>query len=227
MHASSLVSVVGARGGLGTSTFAAAVALVGAEHQRVALVDGSPRNGLEVLLGRDDHTGPTWQMLARLHEAGGTVASTRMATDDDLVPTVLAWESLGSTSEALSRWAVDLLRATHDLVIADAGTCSTPTERALINESGAIVLLVPGEMRALTYAAHLVPTLAGIAPIHLVACPPSPSGIPENEIADLLNLPLAAVLEREPRLPVRGEHAQLPTRRLRAAVISLFDALGI
>lgn len=218
-----LVGVVGARGGIGTSTIAATLALTAVDHyDRVALIDGSPRNGLEVLLGRDEHAGPTWQELARF-EGGGH----RRRSHVEQGVTVLAWQAMDEPPEAVARSAVESLRGTHDLLIADVGTASTPLERVLLQGAGAIVFLVPGELRALTYAAHLTPTLRSIAPVQLVVCQPSPAAIPDEEIADLLNLPLASVMERESRLPIRGEHGQLPTRRLLATVRAVSAALGI
>lgn len=218
-----LIGIVGARGGIGTSTLAAALALVAAErYERVALIDGSPRNGLEVLLGIDEHQGPTWQELARSHGA-----SRRRQSHGDEGVTVLAWQAMDQVPDSLARSAVESLRDSQELLIADVGTVSTPLERALLDGAGAIVFLVPGEVRALTYAAHLTPVLQDIAPVHLVVCQPSPTSIADDEIADLLNLPLAGVLQRESRLPVRGEHGQLPTRRLLATVRAVSSAVGI
>jgi hypothetical protein len=212
---------------LGTSSLAVSLAIVASNHHdRVALIDGAPRNGLEVLLGVDEQAGPTWQDLARIEEAGGSALPRRVLSGEDPI-TVVAWQDLDPIPVSTVRWAVDLVREHHDLVIADVGSFDSAAERQLVEGSGAIALVVPGELRALTHAVHLVPVLLSVAPVHLVVARPSPSGITDDEVADLLNLPIAAVLEREPKLAVRGEHSQLPTRRLRATAQSLLAAVGL
>lgn len=220
--ATPVISVLGARGGVGTSTLAVALTQVAAlQHNRVALIDGAPRNGLEVLMDAD---GPAWQDLDRFHASGNATIPTRYLNAATLV---VGWQQLSEISIPTATWAVEAIRTTHDLVIVDAGTFSTPMEQHLVQGSGAIVLLVPGELRALTYAVHLVPTLHAIAPVHLVVAKPSPSGMSDAEIAELLNLPLATTVQRESRLPVRGEHAQLPTRRLCASAEAVLSVLGL
>lgn len=221
-----LISVVGARGGIGTSTLATSLALVAAEHHdRVALVDGAPRNCLEILAGIDEHAGPTWQDLDRIHHSVGSSVPRGTLGDGQSI-TVLAWKDMSLVSDSTVRWAIELIRGSHNLVIADAGVMSRPLEHALVESSGAVVLVVPGELRALTHAVHLVPMISAHAQVHLVVAEPSPAGVSSDQVADLLNLPLAGVLQRESRLPVRGEHGQLPTRRLRATADALLATLG-
>src|SRR5690606_39625962 len=56
-----IVAVIGACGGVGSSVFAAALALSAAESGRSVLVDADPGGpGLEVLLGMEATTGAAW-----------------------------------------------------------------------------------------------------------------------------------------------------------------------
>lgn len=217
-----LVAFVGARGGVGTSTLAATCALLAAEQQQVALIDGSARNGLELLLGRDDHAGPFWQDLM---SATHTIADRAVNGEGDL--TVMAWRSMEIPSDQVVTAAIDALARTHPLLIADVGTASSSMERLILARASAIALLVPGELRPITHGAHLVPLLSQIAPTHLVVCEPSPTGVSADELADLLNLPLAAVMQRDSRIPLRGEHSQLPTRSLRTTGRNIITALAL
>jgi MinD superfamily P-loop ATPase len=219
-----LVTFLGARGGLGTSTLAAAVAAEAAATHPVALLDGAPRNNLELLVTPDDHDGPDWHALERMCEQSVTPLVPRSA---DRALTVVAWSTPAAVTVATVEWTLKALEREHALVIADAGTGASEIERALLSRSSAIVLLVPGELRPLTQAVHLVPSLTAIASVHLVACRPSPSGISDDHLADLLNLPIAATFDRDGRLPIRGEHAQLPTRSLRATARQVMSALGL
>lgn len=218
---SPLITFLGARGGLGTSTLLSAVAVAASNHHRVALIDGAPRNGHELLLGMDEHAGPYWQ-----ESLSAPFAAERSMVDDDRL-TVLAWKDLSAPEEAVVDATISGFQRTHDLLMADAGTVSSPLELSLLERASALVFLVPGELRPLTYAAHVATLLSDIAPTHLVVCEPSPTGVHADHIADLLNLPLAAVMNRESRLPLRGEHAQLPTRSLATTAKTLLKALGL
>jgi MinD-like ATPase involved in chromosome partitioning or flagellar assembly len=220
---SPLVAFVGARGGVGTSTLVATCALIAGEHhERVALLDGSPRNGLELLLGMDDHQGPYWQDFI---DTPSRVSDRSSPPDQSL--SLLAWRNRIPPDRNTVPTVVDAFQRSHSLLFADCGALESTTEEALLQRASAIVLVLPGELRPLTSAAHMVPLLNSIAPTQLVICEPSPTGIGHDHLADLLNLPIAAVLARESRLALRGEHAQLPTRSLRATARNVLRAVGL
>jgi MinD-like ATPase involved in chromosome partitioning or flagellar assembly len=220
---SPLVAFVGARGGVGTSTLVATCATMASQHhERVALLDGSPRNGLELLLGRDDHQGPYWQDFLSM-----PVRTVERAPARDEELSLIAWRNRTPPDWNTVLSVVDGYQRSHSLLFADCGVLESSTEEALLQNASAIILVLPGELRPLTNAAHLTPTLTAIAPTQLVICEPSPTGISHDHLADLLNLPIAAVLARESRLALRGEHAQLPTRPLRATAKNILRALGL
>lgn len=131
-----IVAVVGARGGLGTSTFllhlARACAAAGA---RVALLDADPAGGLGLLIGDDVVPGLRWSDLP---------ADEAAFRPDRLVPVLPTWLGMpvltgdargGIPDRSCLVPALEALAAHHDLVLVDL-------PRGIDLPPGALTLLV-------------------------------------------------------------------------------------
>ena len=146
-----IVAVVGARGGLGTSTFllhlARACAAAGA---RVALLDADPAGGLGLLIGDDVVPGLRWRDLP---------ADEAAFRPDRLVPVLPTWLGMpiltgdgrgGAPGPTAVGPALEALRAHHDLVIVDL-----PRGAAL--PPGCLALFVTGlDLRSAVAAEALI-----------------------------------------------------------------------
>ncbi|WP_245572357.1 cobalamin biosynthesis protein CobQ [Actinomyces gerencseriae] len=146
-----IVAVVGARGGLGASTFllhlARACAAAGA---RVALLDADPAGGLGLLIGDDVVPGLRW---------GDLPADEAAFRPDRLVPVLPTWLGMpiltgdgrgGAPGPTAVGPALEALRAHHDLVIVDL-----PRGAAL--PPGCLALFVTGlDLRSAVAAEALI-----------------------------------------------------------------------
>jgi hypothetical protein len=201
---SPVVAVVGASGGIGASTFAAALATAAADARGFGtLLDLDDRaGGIDVLLGAEDVDGPRWSGL-RL--AGG-----------HLDPTVLAaslprWGAaafvsadVGPAAAVLSQ-TIDVARRLGPVVL-DLPRWSGAVAQAVVADC-ALLILVAG-----SYVSQV--TAARVAAVSLTGCPAglvvrlSGDASPER-VAELVGLPLIGVLPERLRRS-RGDEALRP-----------------
>lgn len=123
-----------------------------------------------------------------------------------------------------------------DEVISDAADfhCENPehTLRAahrfeIPTETDHILLLVPSEVRAIATAAQITSDLERQALVSLLVRTPGPTSIKPKKIAELLQLPLVAVVKNESKLCLLGEHGLASTRSLQHSAREVIEYLGI
>jgi MinD-like ATPase involved in chromosome partitioning or flagellar assembly len=250
-----VVGVVGARGGVGATTLAAALAsalatlgdrrAAGPPPRRAAIArtgarwsDGRPGvalvdldgagAGLDVHLGIEDAGGLRW---ADLSDARGEVPGVELAA---LLPT---WSGVVVLSG--DRWrpgpappdvvadVLDALVGCHHVVVVDLG-------RREVLEGGPgprrcdTVLVVSG--RDVVSVAGVValrdPLRDVVADVRLVVGGPAPGGLGPLEVAHVVDLPVAATLPVDRRLPGLVERGVGPVVRGRGALARRLAALA-
>jgi hypothetical protein len=226
-----MVSVVGATGGVGATTFAALLARGWAGAAPVTLVDLGGSAGVDVLLGIERAPGARWPALARLR---GTLEPGAL---DGLLPRwrqveVLSGDRCGPDPGAHAVLAVlDALRAQGRAVVVDLACAALGTEvgDAVVEQLG------PGRGELVVLAGQDVLGTAGAVaararhhgPAHLVLRRRR-SGVAPLEAAHVVDLPLLGLLPSDRRIAdavERGLGPQ-PGHRLRRAVARIAGRLG-
>lgn len=230
-----IVAVVGARGGAGASTLAAALGLCASgTGGRVILVEGDRYgSGLDLLLGWENVPGLRWSGLV---VEGGRVSGDALhgALPSRGGLSVLALGRSADRGAGLTAPAVaavlDAGRAAGDLVVCDAPRHPDEISDALYAAADLVVLMLPAELRSVTsaeaVAAHVVDRNANVG---LVVRGPAPGGLRAEDIAVALELPLLASMRAEPGLAERLERGGLVLGRrspLRAAANDVLETFS-
>lgn len=205
-----VIGVVGARGGAGASSFAAALAAECGSLGDVsgqggeALVDLSRGAGIDVLLGIEEQPGARWPDLL---QARGAVDGTELRA---VLPT---WRGVGVLSADRQRPrptptevvddVLDALTDVHDVVVLDLDRADVlgPDGCRTVRRCSTVLLVVPLDLRSVAGGVALRAELRGQVPdVRLVLRGPSPGGLGAAEVSHVLGLPTAG------RLPYRRRH---------------------
>ncbi|MBB2922374.1 septum site-determining protein Ssd [Cellulomonas cellasea] len=188
-----VVGVVGARGGAGASTFAAALAHRLARRGSVALVDlERAGGGVDVLVGLEGADGLRWPDLAG---ARGEVAGA------ELVALLPSWSGCTVLSADRARPGPPPAAAVGDVLGALAGEVDhlvLDLDRADVAERSEVLatcrlvlLVVPRDLRAVAGALALRPALVeSVEDVRLVVRGPAPGGLSALELAHVVDLPI-------------------------------------
>lgn len=209
------VAVVGARGGAGASSFAAALARAvlarkdGARRRRrgVVLVDLARGAGIDVLLGLEESEGARWPDVAHDTDPSGvlarlpTWAGVRVLSRDRARPAPPA---------AVRAEVVEAIGAASGFTVVDVG----PDDDAVLAHVGTVLVLAPRDVRSAAGVLAWRDRLAGTHPdVRLVARGPAPGGLSALELAHVADLPLAAVGKADRTLDSALEHGLGPPPR--------------
>ncbi|MEU9111162.1 septum site-determining protein Ssd [Streptomyces sp. NPDC048483] len=197
------VGVVGGRGGAGASSLACALAVTAARTgARTMLVDGDPLGGgLDVLLGGEKEQGLRWPAFC---ESRGRVAGGALA---DSLPQlhslrVLSWDRGGEVviPPSAMRAVLAAARRRGGVVVVDLPRRVDDAVAEALAQVDVGLLIVPAELRAVAAAQRV---MVGVRPVLgdlrvVVRGVPGPDpGLAPDEIARLLELPLAGELAWE------------------------------
>lgn len=155
-----VIGVTGACGGVGVSTFAAAIART-ARVEEPALIDADPTaGGLDLLLGAEEVVGARWQDLRFGDGAvSGTDLRRALPTTADGITLLSGARSTIADPHQLSPEelvaALNNFRAGSSLSVVDLPTRG-PCRAAAVDHCDLVVLLVPAEVRAVAAAAQQV-----------------------------------------------------------------------
>ncbi len=225
-----LVVVIGASGGLGASTWAAALARRMSMHLgECVLVDGDVRGGgLDMTCGTEHVPGLRWPDLARLR---GSVSASRLvaALPRGEVPVLSAGGHGVAVDDSVMidvlgsiRWEVP--------VVLDAPRV-TPLIAALAEDAAAVHVVSGLQARQLADTEALLADLSG-AGIGLVTRSSGALAAEFDEVLEHLGTPHRAHLRDDPRVRRDGERGEWPGLRgpLRDSadrvVLDLLDILG-
>jgi len=215
-----VVGVVGASGGLGTSTLAVALAARAGPSAGVGVcVDAggrsSPAGGLDVTACLEHLPGLRWCDLAGLRGAVDGAAVLRGLPGEGALRVLAARGQ--APPDGVVRDVVAALSAVAALTVLDLGTCV-----ARVDLCTDVVVLAGLTPRHLADAA----ALAGAPPLTAPAAPPArlilrgarPETFTAEEISVHLDLPLVGVLRDDPRVRADEARARAPGARARGPV---------
>ncbi len=235
------VAVVGARGGVGVSTLAAALAHRGAGSAAAAggasaslLVDTDLLGaGLDLLVGLEGAPGLRWGDLA---QARGSVRGQVLAQSLPRRDRVAVLSSGGAGGDASVRGDVveAVLRAArphHHAVVVDLARASGALTEAALGASDVLLVLVPPDVGSEVGARRVLEVLApSVADVRLVLRTGLGTGasaaLPAAAVADALGVPVAAVLGHDRALAEVVARGEAPWALRRGPLAAACASLG-
>ncbi|MFT3898888.1 MAG: hypothetical protein QM728_01400 [Gordonia sp. (in: high G+C Gram-positive bacteria)] len=207
-----VLAILGGHGGSGATTLAAATAMTTTDTRRGVLLVSPDRvgAGVDLILGIEDVDGPR---AGDLNAAGGRISheALHQALPRSRGMAVLA-ASGGARpvrGEAVIA-AVDAGRSGGDTVVVDVPRTDPALRDDLLVRADLVVIVGRGTLPALAAARATRDSLpAGRAPVELVLRGPAPGGIPVEEMAWAVGLPLLGFYRSDPSLPARLESRPL------------------
>jgi secretion/DNA translocation related CpaE-like protein len=208
--------VIGAGGGAGASTFAAALALGAASRSlRVLLIDADPLGGgLDVLLGIEEVAGIRWPDLV---ETRGRLASQSLAAalPQAAGVAVLSWGREGPgliAAEAMSA-VLDAGIRGHDLVVVDLPRQIDPVTELVLSRSDETALVTVNRVRATAAAARIAAVLEGRCACLGLVLRTDAKGVLDEAVLAALDIPLIARIPGTPALAARADDGEPPSLR--------------
>ena len=220
-----IVAVLGARGGAGASTMAAALARAAARAGTcAALVDLDAAGGLDLLLGVEHEPGPRWADL-RSERTGFPAQALSLALPRWNDVRVLSGDGRGGPRVG-DPGVADALRALvseHDLVVLDVPRNGPWSPHG--GEMGApgmprwhqVLLVATCDVRSAA-AAGVVARQLGDVDARLIARSPGPGGLDPDVVAEACGLPLAARTRTERGSAAASERGEAPGDHRRGTI---------
>lgn len=224
-----VVTVLGGRGGAGTSVLATALAVTARRRGLdTMLVDADPLGGgVDLVLGWERMQGLRWPDLV---DARGRVHPPALvgALPGRGSLAVLSFDrsELSSVPAPAMAAAIDAGRRGRDLVVVDLPRRFDESSSLALTEADRAYLLVPAELRACAAARRVAAVAsAHCSAIHVVVRLPAPGVIEPEDVSRALDLPLAGVLRSEPRLVRAMESGSPPAANGRGPLAEVCRAL--
>ncbi|MDR1513026.1 MAG: hypothetical protein LBS56_06030 [Propionibacteriaceae bacterium] len=224
-----VVAIAGGLGGIGTTTFAAGLALAARRRGPAALVEIDPAGGgIDLVLGAESTAGWRWDTL---RAASGQVADLtgRLPTVDG-VAIVAASRSDRRTppAEAVGS-VVDGLARQGGVVVVDLGHASGPAVEEAVRSAARVVVLTGQSVRGVAATAARLTELAGRRS-DLVVRRERAGAIAPAAVAEALGMTLLGTVPNEPALAVLADRGLPPgpvgARRFAKACRALSDQLA-
>lgn len=215
-----LVAVTGGSGGVGSSTWAGALAVVGARSGApTALVDLDERGGgLDLLLGAEQVEGWRWPRLAGARGFLGDLRGQLPHTEGvDVLSTARPSANAGAlAAEPVRAVLLSLLRS-HSLVVVDLPRDSTGVTAEALRQADEVLLIVRADVRGIAAGREAARPLARDCPsLRVLARTGRLRGVDPDAVAAALELPAAGIVPHDPRLAVEAERGEPPGRSLRS-----------
>ncbi len=206
------VAVVGGSGGVGASTLAAGLALVGARRGLAcALVDLDPLGGgLDLVVGAERTPGWRWPRLLGARGEVGDVRGVLPVVDGVTLVAMGRGADVGRLTVEAVHAVLGSLGRHHDLVVLDAGRVPVPAVRQAVRGVEAAVLLAGGGVRAVAAAARVRADLD--TPATGVVVRRTVTGPPGVVVADAVGLPLWGEVPTDRRVVADTEAGEVPGR---------------
>lgn len=223
------ISVIGACGGVGASTLAAATAQLAVRRDlRTVLVDGDAAGGgLDLVTGAEAAEGSRWNDLdgAIGHVGAGELRSNLP------VHRGLAQVSFGRSSRSVLGAGPVISAAVRgfDVVVADVPRHLDELGRELVSRSVLTVLVVPRRLGGVVAARALVERLGPLTDAVVVVTREGPGGMSRAAVAEEVGVPVLADLGHSRRLATDLEHGLGPMRArpVVGAARRVLDAVGL
>lgn len=205
-----LVRVVGASGGLGTSTIAAGLAQTAGRDRPAALVElARAGGGLDILMGLEREPGWRWDELVGASGHLDELAP-RLPQLDGVALVSIGRQGREPSTEAGVAVLKSLVRS-HPLVVVDAGRGD---QGAGDHWAQTRTLLVVGADVRGVLAARVRLEEGGWSDVELVVRQGPGRSLPADEVATALALPMAGVISHHPGLPRALEQGGPPATRV-------------
>lgn len=217
-----IIAVLGARGGVGATSFAGALVCTAQQAGIGACaVDLDPAGMcLDLALGGPVGSGLTW---AELDRTRGRVPPAPLLAGLARVNGIplLTWGSTSRLPPAVGALGavLDSLRLATGLVVLDLPRSQLDHCLEGISRSDQLLLVVPRNVGGVRAAARMVATspLAG-APVRLVVRGYGRAGLDTAEVGELLGMPVAASIASDPAIARNAELGIVPVTRRRSAM---------
>jgi secretion/DNA translocation related CpaE-like protein len=212
-----VIGVTGGRGGAGATTLASALAVTATRRGgRALLVDGDPLGGgIDLVFGGEDRGGLRWPDLGSTRgRVSGATLRAALPRMGDL--SVLSWDrgDSGPVPADAIETVLEAGRRSGDLVVVDLPRHVDDCFRVVAATADVVLLVVPAEVRASAAAARVAAQLCVLCQdVRLVVRGPAPSGLTGDDVARVLQLPLAGYLRPEGGLDVALERGEPPAER--------------
>lgn len=222
-----VLALAGARGGAGTSTLAVATATAAARAGYATMLIDADRfgGGLDLLLGWERSTGLRWPDLASMSGPfdPGKLRDGLPGRDGLTLLTHARAVAAPIPADQLTA-VIDGGRQAHDLVIVDLPRPGVQATPRLDDPANLLTVVVPGELRAVAAARHVIACYAGLADhVCLVTRTPSPAKLSNEQIAHAVSAPVVGSLATDAKLASAGESARL-TGRVRKGTLAVVAA---
>lgn len=225
-----VVSLVGACGGIGSSTLTVACAQLAAHRgvRALALDADLAGPGLEFVAGVEDSAGLRWHDVADTdgHVAARTLTEMLPVAGGAAVLSFRRGQPRGATPAVLGA-----IQRGFDVVVADVPRHCVGSELGadVLARSPAAVLLVPEHVTGLAAAREVLTDLRGFSDRQLVVSCPVPGGLGPRQVEYTLGIPVLSRLPRRRRVAGQVESGQGPgrVRSLRRVAGQILDAIGI
>lgn len=223
------ITIVGACGGVGASTLAAAAAGLAARRDLApVLVDGDPLGGgLDLVTGAEAVDGSRWNDL------DGAVGHVGAAELVESLPVHrgIALVSFGRSGRPVrgSGPVIGAAMRGFDVVVADVPRHLDDLGRELVSRSVLTVVVVPRRLRGVVAARALVERLGSWSGSIALVTRSTPSGMPAAAVGRELGLPVLADVGSSRRLAADLEHGLGPmrARSLVGAARRVLDTVGL
>ncbi|HEX5018795.1 MAG TPA: septum site-determining protein Ssd [Actinomycetes bacterium] len=202
-----LLVVLGAVGGAGASTLAAALASHGEAGKPGVLVDLDPRGaGIDLMVGAESESGARWEELAGITGRVDEQILLQALPVADGLP-VLSWppESEIEPDAVAMGHVLDALARSGALVVVDSGRGEDPRLHVALSRTSRAVVVVPLRVRAIAAAKRVLRKLPPHVESIVVAREPAPGGLTCDDVAKALGAPVAATLAEDRRRPLDEE----------------------
>ncbi|WP_448062200.1 septum site-determining protein Ssd [Cellulomonas hominis] len=224
-----VLGVLGARGGVGASVLAAAVARRYARSGSAAVVDLSRAGGgLDVLLGIEQVPGLRWPDLVDARGAvDGAALTARLPRWGRCVVLSVDHACPGPPPPEVERDVLTALATSTRCTVLDLDRAQVLADPAVLELCRAVVLVVPRDVSGVAAALALRPTLAGaVRDLRLVVRGPAPGGMGVAEVGQAVGLMPCAALGTDAGVRAAVERGVGPVSR-RGPLARVVDAVVV
>lgn len=226
-----VLAVVGACGGAGASTIAAAVAREAAARGWCTFaVDGDPYGGgWDLVWGAESEPGARWP---ELRDARGSFSGRdlREALPEVAGVALLSWDRSDEPVEHPDTMAavLDAARRSHDLVVVDVDRSFGEAVDVVLSRATATVVVVPEEVRALAAARRVLGHVRRRS-MPVVVTRQRQGGVDPDTVELTVGTPVLARVKNDRSLVVGAENGEGPyrSRTLTRAAVRILEVLGL
>lgn len=208
-----VIGVVGASGGCGASTFAAALAVEASRGRRCLLVDADPLGGGVDQIAGVQSAGVRWGDIGVTGRIGGRALRESLPATGSLAVLGFAPDAAELPAPGVVRETFSAARRGFDVVVVDLGRCEDPRIEAARSRCDHLLVMTRLTLPGLAAALRLRPRLPASQCLLLTRGPER--GVDARTVADLLDLPLCLAMRDQPGLDDALVLGAGPTRHRR------------